>query len=308
MLPEWQAESSGGAAAARLTAPRALSQFWREPLHYARNAETVAALLEGGANHTAVDKDGKTPLHEAALRGDPATIEALVNGGARSLNWQTPPERTSPDYERYGDTPLHIAVRNGRVAAAKALLDRGADTELRNEGGATALFLAAKYGHDEMVCALLRQGAALNTPNEEGLTPLRIARDWRRTAVAELLDEAGASVEADPVPPPAVPDARVEWQPGRRPVIKLTPKAGMDPAEVAALEQHESLQVPWGAELKGEWDPNVPIRKVSPPSFIPPPTLLPTTHPTVLSLRQVGPPSFQGPTILRHPRRFGFDK
>jgi len=82
----------------------------------------------------------------------------------------------------------------------------------------------------------------------------------------------------------------------------------MDPAEVAALEQHESLQVPWGAELKGEWDPNVPIRKVCPPSFIPPPTLLPTTHPTVLSLRQVGPPSFQGPTILRHPRRFGFDK
>ncbi|KAJ1482637.1 hypothetical protein T484DRAFT_1803258 [Baffinella frigidus] len=39
--------------------------WWREPLHYAKNAETVAALLAGGANHTALDKaqQGDTSLH-----------------------------------------------------------------------------------------------------------------------------------------------------------------------------------------------------------------------------------------------------
>ena len=55
------------------------------PLHDAALAGDVAAieaLLAGGANVNAKDEDGFTPLHSAALAGHPAAIEALLAGGA----------------------------------------------------------------------------------------------------------------------------------------------------------------------------------------------------------------------------------
>ncbi|KAJ1482638.1 hypothetical protein T484DRAFT_1623956, partial [Baffinella frigidus] len=45
-------------------------------------------------------QEGDTPLHLAALRGDAGAVAALLQGGAKSLNWRNPPGRTSPDYQR----------------------------------------------------------------------------------------------------------------------------------------------------------------------------------------------------------------
>ena len=55
------------------------------PLHWAVRAddlETVALLLEAGANANAANRYGVTPLSLAAVNGNAAMIEALLAAGA----------------------------------------------------------------------------------------------------------------------------------------------------------------------------------------------------------------------------------
>ncbi len=53
------------------------SDWWKTS-----TAADVQAELDGGADVMARTKDGWTPLHEAALFGKPATIQALIAAGA----------------------------------------------------------------------------------------------------------------------------------------------------------------------------------------------------------------------------------
>ena len=43
----------------------------------------VETLLRAGANPETGNKDGVTPLHWAAVSGQPSMIKALLNGGAK---------------------------------------------------------------------------------------------------------------------------------------------------------------------------------------------------------------------------------
>src|SRR5262249_48214171 len=145
-------------------------------------------LLDAGANPTAVDHWGYTPLHRAAGRGhagvvrellrrsvDPnladrkyrktalhkaaegvdhaggaRCIDALINGGAKL-------ELTdSADL-----TPLHGAIMSDNARNVKRLLERGADPNRRGWGRYTPLQLAAKFGHDRMLLVLLHHGARI---------------------------------------------------------------------------------------------------------------------------------------------------
>ena len=59
-------------------------ELGRTALHFAVVAGPAAidALVAGGADVDLRSNDGRTPLHEAALRGDVASLEALVRHGA----------------------------------------------------------------------------------------------------------------------------------------------------------------------------------------------------------------------------------
>jgi len=76
---------------------------------------------------TARGEGGWTPLHDAALDGDVAAIEALLAGGA-NIHAKT----------EDGSTPLHTAAFYGRLAAIKALLAGGADVDATAEAGPMA--------------------------------------------------------------------------------------------------------------------------------------------------------------------------
>ena len=47
------------------------------------HVDTVLVLLQAGANHSARDQDGMSPLHIAAMDGQIAAARALVGAGAR---------------------------------------------------------------------------------------------------------------------------------------------------------------------------------------------------------------------------------
>ena len=106
------------------------------------DTETVALLLDRGADIEAQGVTGKTALIYAAEFGRIETVALLLDRGA-NLEAQ----------DVNGSTALMYAAGNGRIETVALLLDRGAN---QNEIGLTALLLAEQNGHIEIV-ALLRE-------------------------------------------------------------------------------------------------------------------------------------------------------
>lgn len=78
---------------------------------------------------------GRTPLHVAALRGDAAAVEALLDAGAAR------DARGS-----YAKHALHYACKAGSIAVVKALLARGASLQVFDSLNRTPLFDLVGYG------------------------------------------------------------------------------------------------------------------------------------------------------------------
>lgn len=82
---------------------------------------------------------GSTPLHLAAMNGDPGPLQALLAAGARV-------DARDPD----GATPLHMAAYASRTANALILLRAGADPLLTTNTGRDVLSMARKVRADEL--------------------------------------------------------------------------------------------------------------------------------------------------------------
>lgn len=101
-----------------------------------------------GADIDAVDEGGRTPLHDAILRGEVSSLRVLARHGANvSAKWRFG-----------GGTPLHTACLKGRTTVARFLLDQGADVDATDatEGKRVPLNVTTDY---ETIRALLDEGA-----------------------------------------------------------------------------------------------------------------------------------------------------
>ncbi|TVT62627.1 ankyrin repeat domain-containing protein [Amycolatopsis rhizosphaerae] len=129
-----------------------------------------------------VDNQGRTPLHAAALRGDPAEVEQLIAAGA---------DPSTADNN--GFTPLHLAAQEGHVGAARALLDGGAEIDRRNRFGNTALFVAVfnSRGRGDLILLLRERGADPMAENASGQTPIGLARLIANFDVAQYFADLG---------------------------------------------------------------------------------------------------------------------
>jgi len=96
------------------------------------NVEVLRAHAAAGTDLDAKEPaGGGTPLHIAAMAGQPASVDALVAAGA--------------DLEARNNqngTPLHVAAFFAHADAARALLDAGAKLDAQNQDDATALDVA----------------------------------------------------------------------------------------------------------------------------------------------------------------------
>ena len=144
---------------------------------------TVRVLIARGASVNAPQGDGMTALHWAAERGDSAMAATLIRAKAnvRAVT-------------RIGDyTPLHIAAKNGNRAVVRALLKAGSDANAATTSGATALHFAAASGDSASVQALLDRGAHVDAREKEwGQTPLIFAAATGRAAAVRVLLKGGA--------------------------------------------------------------------------------------------------------------------
>ncbi|GAB4815576.1 hypothetical protein N2152v2_002622 [Parachlorella kessleri] len=95
-----------------------------------------------------VNSRGRSALHMAAWQGDLATVEALLQSGAK------------PDVlDQYGSSPLHGAAWQGHASVITALIQAGAPVDARDRDGVTSLHCAAREGRAAAVLALLAAGA-----------------------------------------------------------------------------------------------------------------------------------------------------
>jgi len=144
---------------------------------------TVRTLIARRADVNAPQGDGMTALHWAADHGDSAMATELLRAKANVTS------RT-----RIGAyTPLHIAARTGSPAVVRALLAAGSDVKATTMSGATPLHFAAAAGNADVVKALLSKAADPNARESSwGQTPLVFAAEYGRAAAVQVLMKHGA--------------------------------------------------------------------------------------------------------------------
>ena len=123
-------------------------------LHYATHTDSddqiaiVNHLIRAGAEVDAVDLDGMTPLHCAAMHDRYDVAQILIDSGA-DIN-------ATDDAE---DTPLHLAVCYDKPNTVDVLIKSGVQLNMKNSQGKTALEFAKWRGYAEVSELLIRASA-----------------------------------------------------------------------------------------------------------------------------------------------------
>lgn len=114
-------------------------------------------------------QDLNSDLCSAAMKGDTAVVQALLDKGADVNAIFNGP---------LGQTVLILAAEAGHNEIVKMLLAKGADVNMKTKYGSTALMCAAESGQTEIVKILLDKGADVNAKDVGG-TALRSAAGGR---------------------------------------------------------------------------------------------------------------------------------
>ena len=222
-----------------------------------RHLDTPDDLINAlgrGFSHQAVDENGWTDLHHAALFNLAEPARALLAQGANvNATLKTDGRQLGADlvktlnglgvhfrsWEREGDTPLHMSACSNAAATAEVLLRSGADVYAGLGGGGTPLNVSARFKAGEATAVLLAHGADTTARDAHGWTPLHNAACAGALKTVELLLKAGADVNA-------LADQNVT--PLHLAVMQGAPLACGDPAVPRLL-------LDWGADVNAVSDP-----------------------------------------------------
>jgi len=169
----------------------ALTQ-WREwnPESAPRKMAAVTAALAGGASVTVADAAGRTPLHYAAIMGNPELVLLLLSKGA-SVD--------QPDQQ--GRTPLLLAAMPNNYywnqqMVVTLLLERGASRTPADADGATVLLHAVHNPDTGILSALLAGQPPFSATDPSAGDLLIEAVRSRNPAALPVLYAHGASLDA----------------------------------------------------------------------------------------------------------------
>ena len=162
----------------------------RTALHvatFARQHEAIHRLVAAGADLGALENDRYDAVTIAAVADDEPTLALLLQLGA-SAKLVT---------SRYDGTALIAAAHLGHDGVVRQLIKAGAPLDHVNNLHWPALIEAIVLGdggprHQACVRALLAAGASSRLTDRQGHSPLRLARARGFTAMAAMLEQAGA--------------------------------------------------------------------------------------------------------------------
>ena len=129
--------------------------------------EIAELLIQNSADVNAQDKNGNTPLHEAATSGLKEVVELLIANGA-DVNAK----------DNWGGTPLHRAKTK---ELAELLIEKGADVNAKKKFGRTPLHGAATKGIAEL---LIAKGADVDGWSWEKAQTIRCVNNLKQIGIA----------------------------------------------------------------------------------------------------------------------------
>ncbi|KAI4203490.1 MAG: hypothetical protein LQ350_001828 [Teloschistes chrysophthalmus] len=151
------------------------------PLHHARNAACVDILLAAGADKTARNTFGHTPLHMVCRgTGSLTLLKCLVAAGV--------------DFDatdKSGETALATATFNSHVDCASHLVHSGADINIANRANDAPIHLALQSDVPAVLQLLLNKGAKYQEPNNSGRTILHYAAGLVSVETIQILKAHG---------------------------------------------------------------------------------------------------------------------
>ena len=158
-------------------------------LHLVSSTDTLPLfrlLQEYGANISAIDKNGFTPLEGAIVAGSTEIVEHYVQEQLSVTNISCVPPRTA----------LETLARSSKLEGSRVLkiLLRHPDLQSRdiwqrtNDKGRTALWYAVAYFKDELVEEFLEAGSGIGNPFDPKSACYRLFRDMRRIQICSLRD------------------------------------------------------------------------------------------------------------------------
>ena len=182
----------------------------RTQLHWARDSRMAEILLENGADVTAKDAFGVTPLIEAAMFEREDVVHILIKHGANvgdRNNFNETSLHVTNDSriaeiliqngadvnakDEFGNTPLHNAASSGIFELAKILIEHGANVCAEDESSETALHLTTNL---KIANILIRNGADIMAKDDLGSTPLHYAAGDNDLRKSKLLLDNGANI------------------------------------------------------------------------------------------------------------------
>lgn len=150
------------------------------------NLVVLKSLLACGANITAIDFDGRTPLHMAVLvQTSLDVVKALIASGA-DINVQ----------DHNGWAPLTLTAYLMNLPLLNELANAGADLNIRGPSYWCPLGIAIERGGQDVMEYLVKAGADIEIKDEGGRTPLMSAVRRKDLRQAKALIRAGANVNA----------------------------------------------------------------------------------------------------------------
>ena len=176
--------------AASGAALNAVDGYGRTPLHvatFARQREVIRALVTSGAGLNKLESDRYDAVTIASVADDEDTLKVLLQLGASAK------QVTS----RYDGTALIAAAHLGHDGVVRQLIAAGAPLDHVNNLHWTAVIESIVLGdggarHQATLKALIDAGANLQLADRSGQTPLALAKARGYSAMASLLEKAGA--------------------------------------------------------------------------------------------------------------------